>query len=347
MPRSAGGSCQVRGSRRRGARWPGDRLAQEAHARHTTALLDRLAVRQTLFWKYVVLFVAVTSAALIINGLVDIWFTVRDHRAALFRIQKEQADLRGLQDHPVHQGDRGSARLDHPPVLGDCGDRAARTRRPQAAAPGSGDRRAGLARRRGPRAVAHFAAGHGRGRQQYRFLDGRQVQGGARQQGLLRARLFPARHRAVHDAGDGRRAPRCRRQRGRGQPHAHLGRRQSDQGRPQRPRLCRRCARAAHRPSRDQPRAAQYRLLAACPGQVGTRARAGARHRGSADCARSPRRARAGRARHGGAAQLARVRRAARERGQCAALHGDPAHRRRPGGRPRCWRCSLRSCLRA
>ena len=53
--------------------------------------LDRLAVRRTLFWKYVVLFVAVTSSALIINGLVDIWFTFRDHRAVLFRIQKEQA----------------------------------------------------------------------------------------------------------------------------------------------------------------------------------------------------------------------------------------------------------------
>jgi hypothetical protein len=26
-----------------------------------------------------------------INGLVDIWFTFRDHRAALFRFQKEQA----------------------------------------------------------------------------------------------------------------------------------------------------------------------------------------------------------------------------------------------------------------
>jgi signal transduction histidine kinase/CheY-like chemotaxis protein len=52
---------------------------------------DRLAVRRTLFWKYVVLFVAVTSASLIINGLVDIWFTFRDHRATLFRIQKEQA----------------------------------------------------------------------------------------------------------------------------------------------------------------------------------------------------------------------------------------------------------------
>jgi signal transduction histidine kinase/CheY-like chemotaxis protein len=49
------------------------------------------AAKRTLFWKYVVLFAAVTSASLIVNGLVDIWFTFRDHRAALFHIQKEQA----------------------------------------------------------------------------------------------------------------------------------------------------------------------------------------------------------------------------------------------------------------
>ena len=56
-----------------------------------TPLRSLLVVRRTLFWKYVVLFVVVTSSSLIINGLVDIWFTVRDHRTALFRIQKEQA----------------------------------------------------------------------------------------------------------------------------------------------------------------------------------------------------------------------------------------------------------------
>ena len=56
-----------------------------------SSLRGRLMVRRTLFWKYVALFLAVTSSALIINGVVDVWFTVRDHRAALFRIQKEQA----------------------------------------------------------------------------------------------------------------------------------------------------------------------------------------------------------------------------------------------------------------
>jgi signal transduction histidine kinase/CheY-like chemotaxis protein len=55
------------------------------------SLRDRLAGRQTLFWKYVVLFTFVTGAALVIDGLIDIWFTFRDHRAALYRVQKEQA----------------------------------------------------------------------------------------------------------------------------------------------------------------------------------------------------------------------------------------------------------------
>jgi signal transduction histidine kinase/FixJ family two-component response regulator len=60
-------------------------------ARSATPLRDRLPVRRRLFWKYVFLFTLVTGAALVIDGLVDMWFTVRDHRAALFRIQKEQA----------------------------------------------------------------------------------------------------------------------------------------------------------------------------------------------------------------------------------------------------------------
>jgi signal transduction histidine kinase len=54
-------------------------------------LRHRLAVRRTLFWKYVVLFTLVTSAAFLLDGLVDIWLTYRDHRATLVRIQREQA----------------------------------------------------------------------------------------------------------------------------------------------------------------------------------------------------------------------------------------------------------------
>jgi signal transduction histidine kinase/CheY-like chemotaxis protein len=70
-------------------RWIGRITAGSARVRER--LRAGLAGRQTLFWKYVVLFTFVTGAALVIDGLVDIWFTFRDHRAALFRVQKEQA----------------------------------------------------------------------------------------------------------------------------------------------------------------------------------------------------------------------------------------------------------------
>ncbi len=45
-----------------------------------------------LFWKYVALFVAVLSTALITNSLIETWFTYQEHRAALVRLQREQAD---------------------------------------------------------------------------------------------------------------------------------------------------------------------------------------------------------------------------------------------------------------
>ena len=45
-----------------------------------------------LFWKYVALFVAVLSTALITNSLIETWFTYQEHRAALVRLQREQAN---------------------------------------------------------------------------------------------------------------------------------------------------------------------------------------------------------------------------------------------------------------
>jgi signal transduction histidine kinase len=48
--------------------------------------------RGRLFRKYVALFVAVVSVALIVNGLFEIWFSYREHQEALVRIQREQAE---------------------------------------------------------------------------------------------------------------------------------------------------------------------------------------------------------------------------------------------------------------
>jgi signal transduction histidine kinase len=48
-------------------------------------------IRSRLFRKYVALFVAVVCLALLTNGLFEIWFYYRDHKASLIDIQREQA----------------------------------------------------------------------------------------------------------------------------------------------------------------------------------------------------------------------------------------------------------------
>ena len=49
-------------------------------------------VRSRLFIKYVVLFVAVVSLALIANGAFDIYFSYQEQKASLVRVQREQAE---------------------------------------------------------------------------------------------------------------------------------------------------------------------------------------------------------------------------------------------------------------
>jgi signal transduction histidine kinase/ActR/RegA family two-component response regulator len=53
---------------------------------------DRLGRRGRLFGKYAAMFVAVMSVALAINGLSDIWFSYREQRALLIRIQHGEAE---------------------------------------------------------------------------------------------------------------------------------------------------------------------------------------------------------------------------------------------------------------
>jgi two-component system, NtrC family, sensor kinase len=52
----------------------------------------RLKVHGRLFRKYVTLFAAVVCAALVINGLFDIWFSYREQKSLLIRIQRQQAE---------------------------------------------------------------------------------------------------------------------------------------------------------------------------------------------------------------------------------------------------------------
>jgi GAF domain-containing protein/HAMP domain-containing protein len=56
------------------------------------APLPRARTRGRLFLKYVGLFVAVVSLALVSNGLFEVWFSYQEHKAALVRIQREQAE---------------------------------------------------------------------------------------------------------------------------------------------------------------------------------------------------------------------------------------------------------------
>jgi signal transduction histidine kinase/CheY-like chemotaxis protein len=49
-------------------------------------------IRSRLFLKYVGLFVAVVCVALLSNGVFEVWFYYREHKMALVRIQREQAE---------------------------------------------------------------------------------------------------------------------------------------------------------------------------------------------------------------------------------------------------------------
>ncbi|MCP3471264.1 ATP-binding protein [Bradyrhizobium sp. CCGUVB1N3] len=52
----------------------------------------RPGIRTRLFTKYVALFVAVVAVALLANGLFEVFFYYREHKAALIRVQREQAE---------------------------------------------------------------------------------------------------------------------------------------------------------------------------------------------------------------------------------------------------------------
>jgi signal transduction histidine kinase/ActR/RegA family two-component response regulator len=54
--------------------------------------VSAVAARGGLFRKYVVMFVAIVSLALAINGVSDIWFSYHEQQDLLIRIQREQAD---------------------------------------------------------------------------------------------------------------------------------------------------------------------------------------------------------------------------------------------------------------
>src|ERR1700760_328548 len=71
----------------------GRTLAAAAAAAEASAVASKRGkIRSRLFTKYVALFVAVVAVALASNGIFEVFFYYREHKAALIRIQHEQAE---------------------------------------------------------------------------------------------------------------------------------------------------------------------------------------------------------------------------------------------------------------
>src|SRR5215208_2168442 len=72
---------------------PDDLAVAQAAGHQSRQRFSRDAkVRGRLFRKYVGLFVAVVCVALFANGVFEIWFSYQEHKTALIRIQREQAE---------------------------------------------------------------------------------------------------------------------------------------------------------------------------------------------------------------------------------------------------------------
>src|ERR1700759_952558 len=65
--------------------------AQPAESAGATAAVPKRRNLSRLFLKYVALFVTVVAVALLSNGIFEVFFYYREHKAALIRIQHEQA----------------------------------------------------------------------------------------------------------------------------------------------------------------------------------------------------------------------------------------------------------------
>lgn len=67
-------------------------LPSAAAAGVTAGAATGQGIRSRLFTKYVALFVAVVTVALLANGLFEVFFYYREHKASLIRVQHEQAE---------------------------------------------------------------------------------------------------------------------------------------------------------------------------------------------------------------------------------------------------------------
>ena len=236
--------------------------------------------RGRLFWKYVVLFAGLVSAALLASGLVELYFSYRENLAALVGPPAGAGGRRRREDRGVPPRHRAPGGLGEPgPGRHPADGRAAALRVHPPPAPGARGHRGEPARPAGPGAAPRLPPRHGRGRQPGRLLLRSAVQGGAPGPALLRPRVLPEGVRALPDPV-GRRRRRHGRDRRRGQPQVHLGRRLPDPDRVHRARLRRGRPGPAGRPPGHQPRPPEDRPLAARSGPGRARGPADARRAG-------------------------------------------------------------------
>ena len=186
-----------------------------------------------------------SCVALLSNGIFEVFFYYREHKAALIRIQHEQAEAAAAKI--------GQFVKEIESQLGWT------TQLPWSAASLEQRRFDALRLLRQVPAITELAQVDSTGHERLRVsrlamdvvdsgarsLQGSEIHRSRRPQGLLRAGLFPPGVRALHDARARRHPQGRRRQHRRGQSQADLGRRLPDQGRRARPGLCGRCRRGA------------------------------------------------------------------------------------------------------
>ena len=149
-------------------------------------------IRSRLFTKYVALFVAVVAVALLSNGIFEVFFYYREHKAALIRVQHEQAEAAAakisqfVKEIESQLGwttqlpwSAGSIRIGGSMLCGCSG--------------GARHHRTGAGRLHRQGAAAGIAPCDGRPRWRQRFFQGAEVYRGGRPQGLLRPGVFPPR----------------------------------------------------------------------------------------------------------------------------------------------------------
>ncbi len=206
-------------------------------------------IRSRLFTKYVALFVAVVAVALLSNGIFEVFFYYREHKAALIRIQHEQAEAAaakiGQFIKEIESQLGWTTQL--PWSAKSIEDRRFDALRLLKQVPAITELAqvdsTGIERLRVSRLT------HGFGVRRRRSVERSEVHRSRRQQGLLRAGIFPPRVGAVYDALPCRHPQGSRHQYCRGQSQADPGCGVADQGRRAWSGLCRGCGGAPDRAS--------------------------------------------------------------------------------------------------